>query len=183
VFVHAAAAHAYCVSPKIETGEARMSLAEFLAEVMRLGGFSRRSEAKRAAIATLSVLGERLDGNEARQLAEELPAELGRVLRRTSHDRDFDLRELYQRVARREKVGLGFGMEHAQVVCEVIAKTISEGAVERLRKHLPEAMGLLFTVRDRRSYPMASPGVSGEGDTLATGRPGSRRPLSEGDGS
>jgi uncharacterized protein (DUF2267 family) len=160
-----------------------MSLAEFLAEVTRLGGFTRRSEAKRAAVATLSVLGERLAGSEARHLAEELPPELGRVLRRTSHDCDFDLREFYERVARREKVGLGFGVEHAQVVCEVIAKTIPEGAVERLRKQLPEGMGFLFTIRDRRPHLGASPRARGEGDTLASGRPGSRRPLSEGDGS
>jgi uncharacterized protein (DUF2267 family) len=160
-----------------------MLLAEFLGEVSRLGGFTKRGHAKRAAVATLYVLGERLPPSESRLLADELPAELARVLLRSSFDGQFGLHELYERVARREKVGLGFGVEHAQVVCEVIAKSVSEATVQRLRHVLPNSMDELFTVRDRRSLPLDASRADGEGETLATGRSGSRRPLSEGGGS
>src|SRR4051812_45211738 len=128
-----------------------MQLADFIGEVARLGGFTRRTEAKRATVATLAVLGERLATEQSRLLAEELPPELARVLRRAVHDRDFELEELYARVAQREKVELGFGIEHAQVVCEVMAKSLREDSVQRIRQHLPEAIAALFTVRDRRS--------------------------------
>jgi uncharacterized protein (DUF2267 family) len=160
-----------------------MNQEEFVARVRELSGFADREEAERAIAATLATLGERLVDTEVHALAGELPRPLAAALERGVYAGDFDLTELYDRVCRREGVEPSFGVEHAQIVCRVLAEQLGEDARTRLRKELPPSIADLF-----RRPPAASPpepvvhdrGPHTKPSTLASGRPGSTHPLSEG---
>ena len=66
-------------------------------------GIPDRAAAERALRATLGILGQRLTDDEARDLATELPDELGHVVDQSQYDGDFDGAEFYERMRRREK--------------------------------------------------------------------------------
>lgn len=154
---------------------------EFVARVQELAGFTNGDEADRAIRATLATLAERLVDTEMHALAIELPPPLAEALSRGVYGGDFDLSELYDRVSRREGVALPFGVEHAQVVCRVLAEALSHDALTRLHKELSPPLAELFCVPPRP--PLPEPVLhlppSEPGHTLADGRPGSRHPLSE----
>jgi uncharacterized protein (DUF2267 family) len=161
-----------------------MTYDELVGEIQRRGGLEARDDAARVLAVTARVLGERLFAEEADAIAVALPAEVARELSSTRYERDFDVDELYDRVARREATRHGFGMEHAQAVLQVIGESLPEATRLRLQKHLPAEMAALFEPRAHELAPPrpvhASPPVEpGQGSTLATGRPGSRHPVSD----
>lgn len=152
----------------------------FVGEVMRLAAFESREQAEWAISATLATLGELLYEDEVRALAEHLPPSIGRRLEGHPHAGDFDRRELYDRVARREGTALGFGIEHVEVVCRVVGEAQPEEVRARLCRHLPKDLAELFCAPPAPQPP--PPRVhhaQEERMTLASGRPGSAHPLSE----
>ncbi len=140
--------------------------------------------AERAIVATLGVLAERLLEIDAHALASRLPPAWARVFARGG-DREFDLDGFYDRVSEREGVGRVQALEHAQVVCQVLAGSLDEIGRQHLVLHLPEAWRQLFAPRPVGAPEHELHGASrrhvpaGAGRTLATGRPGAHRPLSE----
>lgn len=74
-------------------------------------------------------------------------------------------------------------MEHAQAVFQGIGEAPPEVERQRLQKHLPDWADLFapreFGSPSLRPVHAAAPPELGHGATLATGRPGSRLPLSE----
>lgn len=151
---------------------------EFLSRVSEHTGLSTPEEAEHTVRAVLGVLGERLNRSEVEALAEGLPARLSGMLRDVPHGQDFDLAEFHARVAGREHVRPGFAVEHAGVVCQVLAEALSPATLHRLREAVPEPMGALFTPREpveHFEYVHLDPTRG----TLSEGRPGSRHPLSE----
>lgn len=91
---------------------------------------------------------------------------------------DYDPMRFYHEISEREGTSLGFAMEHAQVVLQVVAELIGEEDRQHLVRHLPEELERL--VRP----PIREPGLAehehpGRGTTLASGQPGSQTPLSE----
>ena len=54
---------------------------EFIGQVQHRARLSSRGEAERATRATLETLAERLSGGEAKDLASQLPSEIGEHLR------------------------------------------------------------------------------------------------------
>lgn len=176
------------------------------------------AEARRALTSTLSVLSEQLYDEERAIVARVLPPELGAALERPRRPRAPGLRRFFRRVARREGLRLSLGVEHAEVVCRVLAETLPEPALEQLRRSAPE-LAHLFHVPEpepppppvshetpepatptpgphrahrhsvaRSDNPHADTRLSSahgltqerEGRTLATGHPGSNRPISSG---
>ncbi|MGK3999946.1 DUF2267 domain-containing protein [Sorangium sp. So ce1024] len=155
----------------------------FVEEVQRCAGFETRDDAERAIAVTARTLGERLLEDEAAAVAAALPGPVAAALRGATYQGDFDRDELYDRIARREGAPRGFGMEHAQAVCAVLGKALPEAARLRLQRHLPDWADL-FAPRAAGAPPprpvhAPPPPEPGHGATLATGRPGSRHPLSE----
>jgi uncharacterized protein (DUF2267 family) len=167
--------------------------------------------------ATLEVLGEQLFEEERAQLALELPPELVELLRSQRRLRAHGLRHFFRRVARREGIRIGLGVEHAEVVCRVISECLSEATRGRLRREAPELADLFTRPEEQPSEqpfpsqpletsersprphrhsiaasddPHAESRLSSahgltqerEGRTLASGHPGSSRPLSGGRG-
>ena len=88
-----------------------MRYEELAAEVQRRGGLESFEEAERALAVTARVLGERLVADEAGPVAAALPEPLAARVRGAVHCHDFDLEELYDRVARGEGSGRRFGAE------------------------------------------------------------------------
>jgi uncharacterized protein (DUF2267 family) len=151
---------------------------ELLEQVAAHAGCQDHAEAERAIRAVFEALAERLSRSEAVLLAEALPPRLAEPLRHGVFDREFDLEDLYQRVARNEGVKRNSAVEHTQTVCQAVADAIPGDVLRRLQQLLPEPLAALFLPRapvddfaPRRTTPRR--------DTLAEGRPGSRHPISE----
>ena len=155
-----------------------MELDDLIDRVATIGAIGQRKETERAIAATLSVLGERLGDDDARAVAQDLPVPLGHLILSGRHGFVFDELELYDRVRTREGVPAGFSREHAQAVCEVIGGLLSTATRARLEQHLPRAIvDLLRPVNRASMRPTTS--HDARHDILATGRVGSRHPLSE----
>lgn len=167
---------------------------DFIERVERLAALESRDAAERAARATLKTLAERLLADERRLVAEKLPRGLAEELV-LSPERPgvFDSKEFFERVAAREGVDPGFALEHAQSVCEVIGTVLDSTTLRRLRSELGDDFAGLFprwdaqTLVHREPHSLGYPerqekssraGQKVHGRTLATGRPGSTRPLS-----
>jgi len=154
-------------------------------EVQRRAGLTSEEETERVLDVTVRAIGERLTASEAHALANGLPEALAMRLESARYERDFDVDEFCDRVARREGVSLGFGREHAEAVCQVIGEALEPEQRTRLTSHLPPDFAALFEPRTTPMPParpahIDPPVTLGEGRTLATGRFGSRHSLSEG---
>jgi uncharacterized protein (DUF2267 family) len=150
---------------------------ELLEEVIAHAGLRDAEQAERATRAVLQVLAQRLSRSEAQALADELPSALAPALREGRFDHEFDLSELYARVACLEGVTLGFAVEHTLSVCQVVAEAISADALGRIHRALPDPMAALFTPRPvtiDEALPRHAPAHR---DTLAEGHPGRRGAL------
>jgi uncharacterized protein (DUF2267 family) len=157
---------------------------QLVTDVQARSGFETPEEAERMLAVAVRVLGERLLPDEAGPVAAALPDGLAGRLRAASYERDFDLDELYDRVGRGEGTGPGFGREHAQAAYQAIGEQLPEAVRLRLQKHLGPDFAVLFEPRRHAPPPPrpvhASPSPElGDGSTLATGRPGSRHPISD----
>jgi uncharacterized protein (DUF2267 family) len=145
-----------------------------LSEIAARMGGANEVETRRALDATLLTLGEHLPPRDAAAVAAELPAALAPLLETPAHDECASVEEFYTRVAAREGLAVGFGHEHAQVVCRALAAALSAQARTQLACHLwPEL--LHPTLQDRQAAALPSR----HGRDLASGIPGSRHPLSE----
>ncbi len=151
-----------------------MDWMELVSRVEGLAGIS-REDAVRALRAVTSSLVEALSTDEADALARELPQELRSLVRGRAMAVPLDRAAFLEHVAIRESVDLGFAIEHGECACRALAEQMSLELRARLQRNLPR-LESLFAVCDTPSEP-APPPI--HGSTLATGRPGSRHPLSE----
>ena len=96
--------------------------------------------------ATLETLSERLAGGEAKDLAAQLPREIGIFLRGVweSETSRLSLQEFYQRVCIRENVSLPKAIHHARSVIAVLQEAVSKGEIKDVRSQLPAEFGSLF---------------------------------------
>jgi uncharacterized protein (DUF2267 family) len=119
---------------------------QFIGQVQHRAQLSSRGDAERAVRATLETLAERLTGGEAKDLAAQLPRELGEHLRRATFDSSLhlSLREFYRRVAEREGVDVAKAAYHARVVVEVLGEAVSLGEMRDVRAQLPAEFDPLF---------------------------------------
>jgi uncharacterized protein (DUF2267 family) len=150
-----------------------------LYDTLAKDGLDDRAVAKHALRSTLIAFAERLTDDETASLAAALPPELSAIVRSTSYDGEIDAAELFERVRRREKVGAGVARERAQIVLRALAEHLPEDVLTRLRRHLPGDIGALLARREVDRGVAEHAVRAGEGHSLARGRPGSRRPLSE----
>lgn len=136
--------------------------------------------ARRAIHATVAVLAECLTGGESEALARCLPAPLARVARDSRFDGPIFAADFYERVRRREGVAPGRSREEAQTVVAEIGELLDPEARRLLARALPEELGELFAPRIVGEPPPHSQKLRGPPiETLASGRPGSRHPVSE----
>ena len=119
---------------------------EFIGQVQHRARLGSRGDAERATRATLETLGERLAGGEPKDLASQLPPELGRhVLEGLAGlGEPFSLDEFFRRVSVREGVDLPKAAFHARMVISVLREAISPGEIDDILSQLPPEYDRLF---------------------------------------
>ncbi|MFC4857867.1 DUF2267 domain-containing protein [Actinophytocola glycyrrhizae] len=112
---------------------------EIVTAVGKLSGLSDADHAAAATRATLAVLGERLAGNEPRNLAAQLPQGVAEALPETGHGATFGVEEFYRRIADEEGRGCtpDGAREHARSVVAALKNGVSDGEFADLVAQLP----------------------------------------------
>lgn len=159
-----------------------MNYAQFIEEVQARAGLGDERSARRATAATLEILGQHLPSNDREAVCRRAPVEVATVLRRRHYDGDIEADGFFELVSELEGVAIGFALEHAEVVCQVLAEVVGDEGRRHLTVNVLPSLARLFEPR-RRPTPVpphvhehqVPPGV---GHTLASGRPGSYRPIS-----
>jgi uncharacterized protein (DUF2267 family) len=160
-----------------------MNEVTLLRRLQELAPFANADEARRAFDATLQALRRGLNEDEADWLAVALGPALSGPLLRQSHAGELPPEELFRWTKRYTKTRKGVAVEQAQVVCRTLAELLPTADLERLKRHLPE-LAPLFSVPEDVGAAELQPrhrAVSTD-RTLAGGRPGSTRPLSDAGG-
>jgi uncharacterized protein (DUF2267 family) len=103
-----------------------------------------REHAERASRATLRTLGERIDREEARQIAAQLPPELAPWIATTSPAEGFGTDDFVRRVARREGLDAEVAHHHVAGVFDALARTVSPGEWHDLVSELPASFAPLL---------------------------------------
>ena len=111
---------------------------EFIGRVQHHARLGSRGDAERATRATLETLGERLAGGEPKDLASQLPPEIGlHLLRCGGRGERFSLDEFYSRVSVREGEDLPTAVFHARAVIRVLSEAVSKGEINDIFAQLP----------------------------------------------
>jgi len=126
-----------------------MQYGEFLRKVQdRIGptqGSAASNEAGLAITATLEALGECIPGEEARNLADQLPKEIKEPLRQASEDAKVcSVQTFLRRISEKEDVDAGTATDHASAVMSVLGEATSTGELEAVRAQLPQEFAALF---------------------------------------
>jgi uncharacterized protein (DUF2267 family) len=98
---------------------------------------SDRVAAERATSATLQTLAERIDREEARQLAAQLPAEIAPLIATATPAQRVDVDEFLQRLSQREGVDVVVAQHHAAAVLDALARAVSEKEWSDMVSELP----------------------------------------------
>jgi uncharacterized protein (DUF2267 family) len=151
-----------------------------IADVMWRGAVGEAPTAEAAVVAVLDALAGLLPPHDAELLAASLPPDLAGALAPADHEPPADPGVLFERVAAAEHVSAGLAVEHARAACEALAAAFDAEQRILLARRLPHAWAELFAPPPRApAAEMAAGAMPGHGRTLATGRPGSERPLAE----
>ncbi|HVJ94701.1 MAG TPA: DUF2267 domain-containing protein [Labilithrix sp.] len=136
--------------------------------------------AKLAVMATLRVLGESLTEDEARALTAALASDLADIVTRSEYETDFDSAEFYERARRRMNVAPVAAREGVDIVMRSLGDMLDDTLRVRLARALPHPVGeRLFRSSFGEPPPHPAPIRAASHATLASGKPGSRHPLSE----
>jgi uncharacterized protein (DUF2267 family) len=134
-------------------GDGTMDESELIGLVKERAGLRTAREAKKAVVAALGALRSALEDSDAQAVAAELPRQMARHLERTVVTPALGVKAFYVESERRERVGLGFAMEHAQVTLQVLAELLQPELVARLRRRLPADIAALL----KHHHPPAEP--------------------------
>lgn len=111
----------------------------FVGQVQHRARLASSGDAVRAIRATLETLAERLTAEESKDLASQLPREIGLFLHqpREATGQRFHLEEFFKRVNQREQVDPADAVFHARVVFEVLGEAVSRGEMQDVIAQLP----------------------------------------------
>ena len=121
-----------------------MKLDEFMGQVQNRARLASEGEAFTATKATLEVLGQRLAGGEAEDIAAQLPSQIQEFLLKEGYQESFGVQEFFQRVSKLEKVDLPESVHHTRAVISVLRDAISQGEFEDMMDQLPDEYKPLF---------------------------------------
>lgn len=125
-----------------------MKYDEFIKHVQSIAQLNSREEAELATRATLETIKERVVGDEAKDLAAQLPKELGNCLlgREGENGRHFGLQEFIKRVSEKEGVDPTAAVMHVRSVFAVLQDAVTPGEFADLRVNLSEDYREMFAV-------------------------------------
>ncbi|GAP98686.1 DUF2267 domain-containing protein [Leptolyngbya sp. NIES-2104] len=123
-----------------------MNYDQFIKSVKDSGQFSDRDSAIKATKAVLETVRERLLGDEASNLAAQLPAELADCLRGREGQMgdNFKIEEFYTRVANRGGVDIEAAATYARTVMTVLSQAVSPGEFADVRVNFAKDYDELF---------------------------------------
>jgi uncharacterized protein (DUF2267 family) len=121
-----------------------MEYKTFLGKVHQKAHMADLEEAVGATRATLTVFARRLTPNERKDLAAQLPEEIGVFLKQEGEAERFGLQEFYQRVQEKEGVDMPDSVHHAQAVIAVLQDAVSRGELSDIKTQLPSEFNPLF---------------------------------------
>lgn len=149
----------------------------FLMRVMHRTGLDDRSTAQQLTHYVVGELARCIRPELAAELGEHLPQPLAAELLENSAQGICDLDAIYHGVAEEFSVDLSFGLEVSQVIFQVFGESVGRDLREALHRELPQAWHGYFEPR-QVSHSRSIRRSQGR-RTLASGQPGSTRPLSE----
>lgn len=149
--------------------------ADWIERLRALGPFADDESASRALVATLEALAALLTRDERESLSTSIPAELRAVVLESRPPALVGPDEFFRQVAAREDARRGLAIEHAELVCRLLREALPTEARLRLEHALPQ-LAQLFAIPE--TYDAPPHPDERKGDTLASGRPGSKRPIS-----
>jgi uncharacterized protein (DUF2267 family) len=157
---------------------------ELILHVKAAAGLRSLREARRATAAALGALRCALEEEDARALSKALPRKLAHLLERPQTTVVQSIEGLYADAERRERVGLGFAMEHVQVVLQVLLRQLDPELVTRLRKRLSPDVAELLEEHVQSAEPpphvRIHPGhLPTRIQTLSRARPGTAEPIAD----
>ncbi|GAA3741989.1 uncharacterized protein (DUF2267 family) [Spinactinospora alkalitolerans] len=124
---------------------------EFIGKVQNQADLANRGEAEQATRVTLETLAEHLPDGLARNLAGQLPTEIGEHLERASGSGSgeagaerFGLREFVDRVGERAGVQRAGAEQSVRAVCAVVGEAVNEPELEKVRGVLPDDLRSLL---------------------------------------
>jgi uncharacterized protein (DUF2267 family) len=109
---------------------------EFVAAVAGSAGIS-HDAAERAARSTVLVLGSRLSGGQTRNLAAQLPGDLGKTLPAEGEGERFDAEEFCRRVAEAEGVTPQQARQHARATFAAMKAGLTGHEYDHVAAQLP----------------------------------------------
>jgi uncharacterized protein (DUF2267 family) len=131
----------------------------FIAAIEQLTGLP-WTRAERAAQATMETLGERITGDQARMLAEDLPVELRMwLLSDGSEAQRFDVGEFLRRVAEREKVDSETAEQHVKAVFVALARLVRSDEMAKLEGQLPQEYRRLIGEARKHARDQGAPAL------------------------
>lgn len=125
-----------------------MKYAEFIKHVQTVAQLDSREAAEQATRATLETIAERIVGDEASQLAAQLPHELGPCLRghEGENGNPFTLQEFYQRVSRKASLDPVAAAVQARAVFAVLNEAVTPGEFADVKANFSEDYSELFAI-------------------------------------
>jgi uncharacterized protein (DUF2267 family) len=122
---------------------------EFIKHVQSFAQLGSREEAERATRATLEIMKERIVGDEASQLAAQLPKEIGQYLRgkEGQNGQYFSLEEFIRQVSEKEGVEPTAAAIHVRGVSAVLQQAVTPGEFADVRANFSDDYQELFAVQ------------------------------------
>ncbi len=135
-----------------------MKYDEFIKHVQSVAQLNSREEAERATRATLEIIRERIVGNEAKDLAAQLPKQLGEYLhgREGEDGQHFNLEEFIARVSEKENVEPTAAAIHVRAVFTVLQSAVTPGEFADVRANFSPDYAELFTASPTGEVPVVS---------------------------
>jgi uncharacterized protein (DUF2267 family) len=117
-----------------------MKYDEFIKHVQTIAQINSKQAAQTATSATLETLKERIVGDEASQLAAQLPKELGQYLhgREGENGGTFGVNEFLQRVSQKAGVDTDMAITQVKAVFAVLKDAVSPGEFADVRVNLSD---------------------------------------------
>jgi uncharacterized protein (DUF2267 family) len=121
---------------------------EFIKHVQSVAQLNSRDEAEQATRATLETLKERIVGDEASNLAAQMPQELAEYLRGREGENGqfFSMQDFISRVSEKEGVEPTAAAIHVRAVFSVLQSAVTPGEFDDVRVNLSEDYAELFAI-------------------------------------
>ncbi|MGH8001819.1 MAG: DUF2267 domain-containing protein [Brasilonema sp.] len=125
-----------------------MKYDEFIKHVQGVAQLNSREEAERATYATLETIKERIVGDEAKDLAAQLPKELGKYLhgREGENGQYFSMQEFITRVSEKEGVDPITAAIHVRSIFIVLRNAVSPGEFKDFQANFSDDYAEIFPI-------------------------------------